>query len=227
MSTGTCTVVSNLGCQSSAGLGNLHAFLYRGSGLNDIGTLGGDFSEGRGINNRGEITGGSNLVPGGPNHAFLYYGGAMHGLGQFEGLSTEGMAINDNGQIIGYVEENSLPIGFLLSGGAFHELPDLTGGTYSIPRGINRHGDVVGQASVPGPASVNRAAPAANTPPHAFLYTGGAISDLNTLFDSSLTLLTNANGINNNGQIVASGLDGQLYVLTPRHGGGPDSNTDH
>ena len=40
--------------------------------------------------------------------------------------------------------------------------------------------------------------------------------DLNTLVDSSLTLLTSAAGINDKGQIVASGIDGQLYVLTPK-----------
>jgi probable HAF family extracellular repeat protein len=197
-STGTCTSTFG-GCQSGAGLGDTHAFLNTGSGLTDIGTLGGNFSEGRGINNRGEITGGSNLVAGGPNHVFLYRRGSMHDLG-FVG---EGTAINDDSQIVGTGAEG----GFLYRDGAFHLLPLLPGGTYTTPTGVNNHGDVVGTADFPGPA---------NAPTHAFLYRGGKTVDLNALVDSSLTLLISASGINDKGQIVAAGLNGQLYVLTPR-----------
>ena len=56
----------------------------------------------------------------------------------------------------------------------------------------------------------------ANGSSHAFLYTGGRSIDLNDLVDPSLTLLTSAAGISNNGKIVVSGLNGHLYVLTPK-----------
>lgn len=39
--------------------------------------------------------------------------------------------------------------------------------------------------------------------------------DLNALMSPVLALLTSAAGINDKGQIVASGLNGTLYVLTP------------
>jgi hypothetical protein len=56
----------------------------------------------------------------------------------------------------------------------------------------------------------------ANGSSHAFLYIGGQSIDLNDLVDPSLTLLTTATGVSNNGKIVAKGLNGHLYVLTPR-----------
>jgi hypothetical protein len=48
------------------------------------------------------------------------------------------------------------------------------------------------------------------------LYRDGRLIDLNDLVDPSLTFLTAANGISDNGKIVAKGLNGHLYVLTPR-----------
>jgi hypothetical protein len=44
----------------------------------------------------------------------------------------------------------------------------------------------------------------------------GIIIDLNSLVDPSVPLLTSAAGIKNRGQIVAGGIDGQVYILT-RH----------
>jgi hypothetical protein len=52
--------------------------------------------------------------------------------------------------------------------------------------------------------------------PHLRLYTRGQLTDLNLLVDPSLPLITTASGINDKGQIVVSGLNGQLYVLTPK-----------
>jgi hypothetical protein len=44
----------------------------------------------------------------------------------------------------------------------------------------------------------------------------GISIDLNELVDSSLPLLTSASGVSNNGKIVVKGLNGQLYVVTPK-----------
>jgi probable HAF family extracellular repeat protein len=72
-----------------------------------------------------------------------------------------------------------------------------------LPGGINLGGDVVGTSSLPGGAT------------RAFFYRHGRLIDLNELAPPWLTLLTGAAGINDKGQIVASGLDGGVYVLTP------------
>jgi probable HAF family extracellular repeat protein len=151
----------------------------------------------------GEIVGGSNTVAGGIDHVFIYYRGAMRDLGAFEGQSSEGTAINDNGQVIGTTGST----GFLWQSGAFHLLPTLPGGTFNLPAGINNRGDIVGSADIAGPAGAHT---------RAYLYANGAITDLNLLVEATMPLLTSASGINNKGQIVASGIDGQLYLLTPR-----------
>jgi probable HAF family extracellular repeat protein len=57
---------------------------------------------------------------------------------------------------------------------------------------------------------------AANGSSRASVYKDGRLIDLNDLVEPSLTFLTNANGISDNGKIVASGLNGHLYVLTPK-----------
>ncbi len=187
----TGSLSTGTGCTPfSCNLGDTHAFLDSGSGLMDIGTLGGNFSEGRSINNLGEIVGGSNPVANGPNHLFLYTQGAMHDLGTVDGNSTEGTQINDRGEIIGTPD-------FLYRDGGFHKLP-------ISPGGINNLGEVVGGKAVDNGSS------------HAFLYIDGKLIDLNRLVDPSLTLLTGASGINDHGQIVVSGLNGHLYVLTSR-----------
>ena len=70
--------------------------------------------------------------------------------------------------------------------------------------GLNNSGHIAGSYT------------AANGSSHAALYKDGRLIDLNDLVDPSLIFLTNAGGISDNGNIVASGLNGHLYVLTPR-----------
>jgi probable HAF family extracellular repeat protein len=195
LSTGTCNLFA-------CNLGDTHAFLYNGGGLIDIGTLGGNYSAGSGINDREEITGGSNVATNGPSHLFLYRSGTMHDLGTTGGVATSGRAINNNGEIIG-----SAKSGFLYRNGTFHLLPLLHGGTINTPGGINNQGFVVGSVDVPG-----------SGPTHAYIYQLGGLSDLNLLVDPSLPLLTNAAAINDHGQIVTTGLNGQMYLLTPNTG---------
>lgn len=197
-STGTCQVEYNLGCGSLDGLGDTHAFLYNGQ-MNDLGTLGGNFSEGRGINGHGVIVGGSNTVASGPNHLFRYQGGKMFDLGMMRGQPTEGTAVNNRGQIIGTGAG-----GFLFSNGHYQAIPPLPGGTYMTPQGIDDYGIVAGTCDVPG-----------GGPTHACVYAARRVWDLNLFVSPGQNLLTSAPGINNSGQIVAQGLDGQVYVLTP------------
>jgi len=81
----------------------IHAFLYAGSAMRDLGTLGNDPSEASGINNRGEVVGASN-VTGSKRHAFLWRRGQMIDL---NGALPKGsgwtllnaFSINDRGQI--------------------------------------------------------------------------------------------------------------------------------
>ncbi len=88
--------------------GSLHAFLWDpATGMQDLGTLGGGFSFGMGINDSGQVTGVSTTASG-LAHAFLWDGTGMLDLndlivpGSGWTLLEAGHAINDAGQITGY-----------------------------------------------------------------------------------------------------------------------------
>ncbi len=188
LSTGTCTIFSTPGCGAP-----FHAFIYQGSGLMDIGTLGGTYSEGTSINDQNEIAGVSSVTGSTLNHLFLYAKGHMSDLGTVAGQSIVNALINNRGEIVGSATASN----FVFRGHSFEKIP-LT------PAGLNNKGHIAGSYA------------AANGSSHASLYKDGRLIDLNDLVDPSLTFLTNASGISDNGKIVAKGINGHLYVLTPR-----------
>jgi 6-phosphogluconolactonase len=188
LSTGTCNVFSPPGCGAP-----FHAFIYQGSGLVDIGTLGGTYSEGTGINDQNEIAGVSSVTGSTLNHLFLYAKGHMSDLGTVAGQSIVNALINDRGEIAGSATGSN----FIFRGHSFEKIP-------LAPAGLNNKGHIAGSYT------------ATNGSSHASLYRDGRLIDLNDLVDPSLTFLTSANGISDNGKIVAKGINGHLYVLTPR-----------
>jgi probable HAF family extracellular repeat protein len=83
--------------------GPLHAFVWNGRRLHDIGTLGGDneATVARDINDAGQITGYSPNADGRVD-AFLWERGAMRDLGVPAGAASSfGYGINNRGQIVG------------------------------------------------------------------------------------------------------------------------------
>ena len=89
----------------------------------------------------------------------------------------------------------------LLTADILYSVTDLgsLGGNTSTGYSINNAGQVMG--------IVNR---------HAFLYSNGIMTDLNSLIDPNLQLtLTAATATNDLGQIVANGDDNRAYLLTP------------
>ena len=223
-----------------------HAFLYGGIGMVDLGTMGGSWSIARGINNYGQVVGYANI--GGYGHGFLYSGGIMTDLNTLTGVSCNGYAINDKAQLAGNAFPSGSHYGsaFLYSGGSLTYLGNYYG---SIATAINNKGQVVvnpnGTTShallydrgrtidlgtlwssfsdaygINDSGQVVGMAYAALDTPHAFLYSGGHMSDLNNLVapGSGLTL-TYANGINAAGQIVGYGNDASgnshAYLATP------------
>lgn len=211
--------INNAGQVTGASYSNSevpHAFFYSNGTMMDLGTLeGGSNSAGTAINNSGQVTGYSTTrtITGDQREsAFLYSNGTMLDIGTLGGSNANPLAINDNGAVTGssLTAGNGANHAFLYSNGNMLDLGALSGGS-SIGFDINMAGQVVGRADyvVNGKfASVG------------FLYSAETgIIDLNTLLPSSSGLmLTSAQGINDAGQILGTGIiNGQMrdVILTP------------
>jgi probable HAF family extracellular repeat protein len=172
-----------------------------------------------GINNNGQVVGGSGpcapLSPAIGAHAVLWQSGSTTAtdLGNLGG-STNNVAfgINGQGQIVGIsaLLGNATVHAFLWqNGGPMHDLGTLRGDVLSIAYSINDAGEVVGQSCD------------TNGKCRACLWQKGSPTDLNTLVPpGSAAYLLVAFDINNQGQIVGQAYDqitGQTigFVVAP------------
>ena len=168
-----------------------HAFLYTGSAFQDLGTLGGAGSRAAGINDAGVIVGASGTT-GGATHAFRYAGGSMMDIGTLGGQNSSAEAISNNGLIAGIAQNTGgFSNAFVYTGSAMQSIGTLPLGESSRAYGINNAGAVTGDSRV-GPVTFPE------FQNHAFLYSGGSMTDLGT-FGSSYSLGTS---INDYGQVV-------------------------
>lgn len=177
------------------------AALFHDGKVTDLGTLGGLFSGGMDVNDRGQVVGfAENATPdpyasdvggaynqGGPPvpnqyRAFLWQNGSMHDLGTLGGNDAEAWMINASGQITGASFTTStlnsstgMPTQhpFLWDHGQMLDLGTL-GGTWGLPADLNDAGQVVG--------SMNLAGDQAH---HAFLWHTGTLTDLGALGGAS------------------------------------------
>jgi probable HAF family extracellular repeat protein len=198
--------------------GNGHAFLLVNGVYRDLGTLlGGDWSSAYGINNSGAVAGYGN-VGSGTFRGFTWTASSgMTELGTLGGDNSYAMSINSGGAVVGHAATVSgYDHAFLALGVFLTDLGTLGGGN-SYAYGINDAGSVVGYSDL---------ASGANS--HGFVWTNGAMVDLNSLIGAgSGWELVQAYGINNAGQIVGEGLyNGQsrafrLDPLGPSSSPGP------
>jgi probable HAF family extracellular repeat protein len=179
-----------------------HAFLWNGTTLQDLGTLGGRDSIGFAINNAGEVTGDADTpisIMGQPiYHAFLWNGTTMQDLGTLPagaGAISVGIGINAAGDVTGVSDTTADQHAFLWNGTTMQDLGTL-GGPTSEGESVNSADEVVGSSGTAGGQG------------HAFLYDSGVMYDLNTLLVSPTPwTIYDANGINDAGQISATGID--------------------
>jgi probable HAF family extracellular repeat protein len=190
--------------------------------VTDLGTLGGANSYAYAINNANSVqVVGSASTASGFGHAFLYSSGAMKDLGTLSGDTYSiATALNDSGQVVG-TSDNS-------SGGTTLRHAFLwQASTGMIDLGNLGAAETWAQA-VDNPTAahpfqvVGYGEITAGGGDHAWLWQNGIMTDLNALIPSnSGWVLTSANGINNNQQIVGQGtFNSQYHAFLWQVGGG-------
>ncbi|MFT3955994.1 MAG: hypothetical protein QM722_16910 [Piscinibacter sp.] len=127
------------------------AFRYDGTRAELLGHLGGLYSDARGINASGQITGFSQIArelgqsPPPPYHAFRRDDAGMHDLGTLGGVQSFGAAINGAGWVTGRAQgADGAFRAFLHDGGTMQDL-GLLDGRATAGTAINAAGQVVGQ----------------------------------------------------------------------------------
>jgi probable HAF family extracellular repeat protein len=190
------------------------AFVTGPNGLNalPIGGLHGEGDRAYGINSSSQVVG-AGLFNSGFHHAYITspnHASALD-LGTLGGYQSTATSVNDSGQVVG---SSTTEFGLESPFHAFivdanSEMTDLgtLGGKNSEAYDINSDGVVVGWADT---AIGNRK--------HAFITgpDGEGVRDLNDLVKlENGTFFTDAQGINDHGQIIANASDGFAYLLTP------------
>jgi probable HAF family extracellular repeat protein len=188
---------------------NGHAFVLTNGEYQDLGTIpGGDWSAAYGINAAGVAVGDGSTASGTFRGLIWSPQGSMVLLGAFGGASSQATGINNAGEVVGFA---SLPNGyqhaFSATDALMIDLGTLGGGS-SYAYGINDSGAIVGDSWL-----------ASGDNPHAFVYTGGLLQDLNSLVgNGSGWELLAAYGINDSGQITGEGLfngNPSVFLLNP------------
>ena len=223
-----------------------HAFIWDDvNGIKDLGFLGGSGnSVASGINNSGQVVGGTN-VDGGSTRAFIW--DETNGMQDLLGVTSQAEAINDAGVVVGTSAAEAIHVAFIwdeIQG--VREIVSIAGPAY--PVAINNSGQVVGgywpderafiwdetngmqdigtlAEGITLARSINDLGQVVGSSRidnvwHAFLYQNGSMDDLNDLIpEGSGWVLEHAQDINNNGQIVGIGFfngnDNHGFLLTP------------
>jgi len=184
--------------------------------VTDVGTLGGTYGVGFGINNLKQIVGQSTTAGDAQTKAFIWSEAtgmqSLPSLGL--GIQDRAYAINDNSEVVGFSCLGSECIGdyhafrWTQSGG-IHDLGTLPGGTETIANAINAVGHIVG--------SVNFSDGSAR----AFLWTPG--TGMRELAPNSGLKNYGASAINNSDQVIGSFLnstDGEGHAFSWTSGTG-------
>ena len=217
--------------QPTTGFPTLHPFLWeKGKGMKDLGSLGGtNTASVNGLNERGEVVGGSLLAGDLINHPFLWDGKKLIDLvtPPFGGSANgESGWINEAGEVVGIAgipapcpgsnPPQEAAHAFLWRHGVMTDLGGLQDNSISQANFINSRSQIVGDSA---PCDFSSVA--------AFLWEDGSLVDLNTLIpaNSSFYLFTSS-FIDDRGEIAAFGTlpngDTHAVLLIPCDGNHTD-----
>lgn len=175
-------------------------FRYDGTSLQDVGSLGGQFVGVGGINESGQIVGGSTRADEFYFHAFLQDSSGIHELFPNEvDHSSQGNFITDTGHVAGYFGPDLDD--FLLIDGEFLVPRLLNPGVVVHIQGLNSDGVAVGSVHYGGDLV------------HAAIFIDGVYEDLNGLVENYPITLFAANYINDHGVIIATNVRGEHVVI--------------
>ena len=164
-----------------------HAFVWSNGAMTDLGTLGGNFSQGVAINRSGEVVGTADTKVG-SSDSFLWNGKTMVDLGS----AFRAYGINDSGQIAGACTSSTGSQPCVDSNGKTTVLPDPPNLSCGGANAINNTGQVLGLC---GDSSGNS---------HGVVWTNGTPTVLPTLGGPYFA----ASAINNLGQVTGFGQTG-------------------
>jgi len=195
------------GINPTTGVPTTHPFLWDAAkGMIDLGTLGGTLAGSEivfdgGLNNLGQVVGGSSLPGDQTFHPFLWTSpGPMQDLGTLGGANGGASAINDAGHVIGNADlPSGLSHAFRWVNGIMTDLGALNGDKSSASSAINSQGQIVGYSC---PRTCED-----HFHNHAVLWQNGSIFDLNKFIRMGRTglILTRAFAINDRGEIAGIG----------------------
>lgn len=219
--TGVATAINSSG--TAVGISHLssglrHGFVYRNGTMSDLGSLGG-YSGALAINSAGTAVGFSSDSANGFERAVLWANNSI--LDISNGFESQARGINDFGQVVG--ERLTLTgnnEAFRWSDGTSQDLGTLAPGRNSEAFSINNQGEVVGTAEAITGFTLHTnpitgvITTITNFQNHAFLYSNGSMTDLNSLISTNSGWeLYYAFGINNSEQIVGWGsMDGGDHI---------------
>lgn len=184
-------------------LGLKHAVVWVNGSATDMGTLGGFNALAESINDYGHATGYSYISGNAATHAFYWNGSGMEDIGTLGGADSYGYAVNNNNIVVGwsYTSGNTARHAFYWDGTSMHDIGVIA--VYSYAYGVNNENQIVGISGG-----------------QAFLYSGGAMINLNSVLPANSGWdLIEATAINDAGQIVGYGtINGNehAFLLTPQ-----------
>ncbi len=172
--------------------------LWENGRVRNLGSLGGLFGYVTGFNNRGQVSGDSDLAGDEARHPFVWQGGSLRDLGTLGGSSAFSFWIDESGRVVGGSFTSEKFRAFSWEDGKMRNLGSLNfnSDVCSVALNSNSKGQIVGNSL-----------PRCENDAHPFLWEGGGpMIDLNIFVPpGSGILLHEAYFINDEGIIAVSG----------------------